>query len=736
MINKYFVKRSILGIILFSFILSFQLKAQNSFNPDTVKSQKLDTGKMWTFEFPPFEYFKEKYGFTPTKEWFDDVRLSAVRIPGCSASFVSEDGLIMTNNHCSRGSRRQVQKEGEDLAATAFIANSLEEERRVPNYTAEQMVFLKDVTDEVQAALKKAKDSKEKAQIREAKMKELKERFEKETSLKCDVVTYYNGSLFFVQGFKTFTDVRLVFQPEEAIAYFGGDPDNFTYPRYNLDCTFLRIYDETGKPVKSPNYFKWSKAGAKENELVFTVGNPGTTNRLRTVAQLEYMRDVQFRNNAFLQDNLYNKLEQLKSVNPSKADEYERMRLAFSNGQKNTSQTNKALNDPYLMARKKDFEKKAQDYVNNNPELKKDYGHVWKTIESTRKELKAIDTKLAAYQANGQFFARYMIAANTLVGYAKNMLLPVDKRNPMYAQLSSKVQEATPAQPQAQRGGGQRGFGAALTRENIFPANFDKILEDAKLEISLEYLAMNLGKDNDLFKKLTDGKSIKEASKNLIAKTSLKSKEAVLELLDKTPEEILSSNDPFIQYYSSIFDEIETLRNLQREALTTENDAFSLLGQIYYKMYGTTITPDANRTLRISDGIMKGYNYNGTVAPYLTTFYGMYDRFYGFEGKYPFNLPARWQTPPPALNLLTPFNFVATNDIIGGNSGSAIINKNAEVIGLAFDGNIEMLQGNFIYYPYDNRTVGVDSRGMLEAIKNVYKINRLSSELENGKMSN
>ncbi|MCU7493008.1 MAG: S46 family peptidase [Ignavibacteria bacterium] len=709
--NQFRMNRLMLTAALCLFICFGGLRAQATFDADTVKAQKYDTGKMWAFEFPPFEYLKQVYNFNASQEWFDDVRLSALRIPGCTASFVSEDGLVMTNNHCARGIRRMVQKEGEDLANTAFIARTLEEERKIPNYSAEQLIYLKDVTKEVQTAISSGKTEKEKIALRDAKLKVLKDEYEKETKLKCDVVSYYNGSLFFVQGFKTYNDVRLVFQPEENIAYFGGDPDNFTYPRYNLDCTFLRIYGDDGKPVKSEHFFKWSANGAQPGELVFTVGNPGSTNRLRTVAQLEYLRDIQFRNSAFLADNLYSRLDQLKSINPQQASEYENLRLGFSNGQKNTSNTYKALNDPYLMARKKDFEKRAREFVASDPQLEKQYGHVWKTIETTRGELRSIDTKIAALSTNPTYFSRYLTIANALVTQAKQSALPEDQKDP--ETKTERYQQML---------------------KNIYPDNFDPILEQAKLEINIDYIIMNLGKDHPWVKKFFSGSTSKEIAQNLISKSAFKDKKTVMALFQKTPEEILSLNDPFISYYAETYGDLVKLKKEQKETLDTENIAFGLLGQIIYKMYGTSVTPDANRTLRLSDGLLKGYNYNGTTAQVKTTFFGLYDKYFGFEGKYPFNLPSRWQNVPKDLDLNTPFNFVSTNDIVGGNSGSAVINKNAEVIGLAFDGNIESLQGNFIYLPTYNRTVAVDSKGMYEAIKKVYKNDRLADELKEGKI--
>ena len=699
------IKKKIKFILLLALLFVQPALPQYNFNPDTVKAGLYDTGKMWTFEFPPFQYLKEKYGFVAAQEWFDDVRLSALRIPGCTASFVSGDGLVMTNNHCASFVRNLVQKEGENLAETGFYAEKLEDERPIPNYYAEQLVFLKDITDEIVPEIEKGKDLKEKIEIRGDLMQSLKAKYSKETGLKCDVVTYYNGSLFFVQGFKVFKDVRLVFEPEESIGYFGGDPDNFT----NLDCTFYRIYGEDGKPVKSTNFFKWSENGAAEGELVFTVGNPGSTNRLRTVAQLEYLRDVQYRNISYLLNSFYNKLEELKTINPEKAEEYEKQRLSFSNGWKSITNTYKALCDPYLIARKKDFEKKAVEFVNRDPKLKSTYGDVWNSIATTRAEMKEVAQRLAAFPAKTFFTPRHWAIADQLVYFAKQMMLPEEKRD---STLNSPRYKNMIA--------------------NIFPKNYDPVYELESMVINLDYIKMNLGVDHELTRDLFKGEDSRTAAKRLIAASLFTDAETVQGFFNLSPEEILALKDPFIQHLVKNSAEYERLTTLQKEIDETENLTFGLVGQILYKMYGHSITPDANRTLRISDGLMEGYPYNGTIAPVKTTFFGLYDRFFSNNGQYPFNLPERWEKVPEGLDLSTPINFVSTNDIVGGNSGSAIINKNAEVIGLAFDGNIESLMGNFIYLPEVNRTVAVDSKGMYEAILKVYKAERLAKELRTG----
>jgi V8-like Glu-specific endopeptidase len=714
------IKTTIYYLTMLFVFIYLPLNAQKGFNPDTVKAQKFDTGKMWAFEYPPFEYLKQVYNFTPTQEWFDDVRLSALSLGGCTASFVSNDGLLMTNNHCARGHRRNVQKPGEDLEKTGFIALTLEEERKVPNMQARQLRFLKDVTKEVLAAMKAGKNEKEKIALRDTCTRQLARKYNSEQGLECRVISYYNGGVYYVQGYKVFTDIRYVFQAEEQTASFGRDPDNFTYPRYALDIALFRVY-ENGKPIKTDHYFHWSANGAAPGEFVFTVGTPGTTNRLRTVAQLEYMRDVQFRNSVFQSDNLYKRLDQLKVINPANAADYEREKLVFSNGWKSATYTLKALNDPYLMARKKAFEKKIQDVVMKDPVLKKEFGHVWKTIEGTRKELTGIDTKLAAYSAQGQAVSRYQTIANTLVNQAR------------LAKMTQAERDALATQQRGGRQGGGRPGGPG-GQQALYPDNFDPLVEKAKLEISIDYIIMNLGKNDPMVKKMFQGKSGKEVADELIKKSLFKSKEIVEEFQKKTPDEILKLNDPFIQYYAQVYDKVLDLRKKQTEVTNTENVAFSLLGQIMFKIYGTTIPPDANGTLRLSDGVLKSYNYNGTTAPIKTTFYGLYDRYFGNEGKYPFNLAERWQNIPMNFDLSTPFDFISTNDIIGGSSGSAVINKNAEVIGLAFDGNVESMEGNFIYRDESNRCVSVDSKGIYEAIKKVYKADRIADELKSGKM--
>jgi hypothetical protein len=707
----YRVKNSKITISLFLLvIISIRpLFAQANFNADTVKAQKFDTGKMWSFDYPPFDYIEKTYGFKPTQEWFDDVRLSALRVPGCTSSFVSADGLMMTNYHCVEGLVRRVQMEGEDLINNGFFAKTAADERKIPNYYTEKLIFIKDVSEEVNDAIAKGISNEEKAKIKEEKSKELVELYKKETGLNCQFVSLFNGGKFSIYGYKRYDDVRLVFVPEYQAAYFGGDYDNFTYPRYNLDCAFLRAY-ENDQPVKAENFFKFSTNGIQLGEPIFTVGNPGFTQRLKTVAFLEYQRDITYRNNSYLFDSYFNVLETLKSIAPDKKDEYEQIRRRIGNSQKVFHQVYKGLTDPYLLARKLAFEKEIKEKVFSNKSLKEKYGSIWENISKTRNEMREIGPKISAYTLNNIFSSQYFLIARDFVKLAKEMQKPEAERDVKY-----------------------KGEKLDSTINALYPEKLDKLLEETKLKIQADYIRMNLGNNDPIVLKLFSDKSGKDASDYILANSIVDDRDKFISLAKNDAEKILSSNDPFIYFILETQDKITDLQNKSKEITATEQVFDDMLGQVVFMLYGTNIPPDANFTLRISDGVLQNFDYNGTIAPTVTTFYGMYDRHYSFYKEYPWNIAPSWDD-PSKVDLATPFNFTSTNDIVGGNSGSAVINKNAEIVGLAFDGNMESIYGNFIYMTHNNRCVSVDARGMMEAFEKIYKADRFVKELKEGKL--
>ena len=706
----------IINLLLFSFILSscfvYSQESDGNFNPDTIKAGRFDTGKMWTFEYPPTEYFEQEYNFTPDDEWFEHVRRSALKFATyCSASFVSADGLIMSNHHCARESVTQVEKEGENLNEDGFIANSLEEERPVPGLFVDQLLLIRDVTDEVQDALKDIPSS-EKLEEENKKINEIEERESKATGLKVSVVPLYNGGRYSLYGYKRYNDVRLVFAPESQAGSFGGDYDNFTYPRYDLDCSFFRVYDENGLPLKTEDFLKWSNEGIKEGEPVFVTGNPATTDRLNTVAQLEYKRDILYPRIISLLKNLIETYQALIERNPDYAEQLNNQLLNYQNSVKAYSGMLKGLQDPVLMQRKIDFENKFKKAVKDNPELNKKYGDVWDKISESRKIITQKTNKSFTLSLDQFSTPEYFSIADDLISLAKELTLPDSERSSQYVgdELDSTI-------------------------DQLFPEDFDYNVNDSLLRLKVDELYTYFGKDDELVKTFTGGKEGDDAVEYILSKSYLTSEEKIKEFISEGADSILSGSDPFIYYILNAEPLADKIENEIRE-LEDSEEVYNLeLGKALFEVYGTTIPPDATFTLRISDGVVKGFPYNGTIAPPFTTFYGMYDRYFSFDKKFPWSLNERWLDEMDELDLSTPINFVATNDISGGNSGSPVINENAEIVGVAFDGNIQSLPGSFIFRREENRMVAVDARGIIEALKKVYEDNRLVEELESGHLS-
>jgi hypothetical protein len=690
MFKRYF---NILILITVLFV-SNAFSQSYGVNLDTVKSSKYDMGKMWTFDYPPVDYLNETYGFKPTQEWLDHVRMSAIRFANyCSSSFVSGDGLVMTNHHCGRESVSQVEKEGEDLHNTGFIAMKLEDERPVPNLYVDQLVKITDVTSEIHAAMESGKTNDEKVANKTAKISEIEKRIAAETGNRCQVVTLFNGALYSAYVYKRYTDVRLVFAPEDNAGFFGGDPDNFTYPRYNIDMTFFRVYDETGKPLKTDNYYKWSPSGARPGEPIFVVGNPGRTERLNTYAQLEFRRDYAYPDVKNMLDMLVNTYTDIIARNPEKGKELNNTLFSMANSQKVYMGMVKGLNDAVLMAKKKHFEKTLRAAIDANPTLKAKYGKAWDEVANANAEMSKIYPELFSYSVNMRSASVQFLAADKLVSFA----LSKETLDP------SKV-------------------------EAIYK-NYDADLDKALMKFRLEQIAKKLGKDNEAVKVFGNN-----TPESLMSSSVLSTKEGALNLLSQGPDAILKSNDPFIKFAVLAVPKLNELRKKSETLRNIETINKELIGRATFEVYGTSIPPDATFTLRISDGVIKSYEYNGTIAPPKTTFYGYYDRYYSFDKKYPWQLPDRWINPPAEFDRSTSCDFISTNDIIGGNSGSPVINKDGEIVGLAFDGNIESLTDNFIYNSDVPHTVSLDSEGIIQVIKNLYKVKRLAEELRSGNL--
>ncbi len=662
--------------------------ANAQMNPDTVQAGMYDMGKMWTFDYPPTDFFKNTYGFDADEKWFEETRLAALRFSSyCSASFVSANGLVMTNHHCARESGTDSQHAGENFNDNGFFAKKLTDERKVEGLYVEQLVKIEDVTTRIQNAMAKGATDAEQLKIRrseyEAIIAEYKEK-DGFKGLELQVIRFYSGGKFSLYGFKRYNDVRLVFMPELQLGFYGGDYDNFTYPRYALDCSFFRVYDETGKPLKTEHYYRFNPEGAKEGEPVFVVGNPGTTNRLQTISDLEYRRDVQLPQ---ILSGLRSQSKLLKGYNETvQSDSILNLIFGLENSIKALGGMHEGMKDPYLMARKGAFERKFRADAAVNPKTK---GNVssWDEIAEANVGLRTAFPPVSLFTGE----------AGDLFTFATGVL---------EAKGDAKAIEELKATK----------LGA-------------EVLSEGFLALHLQSALDVLGPDDPYVKTALGGLAPKAAAAKLIRTSRIKDATFREGLLMKSEEDLATAKDPILDlarmYVARQAESIATYRSFS----TKQQVSRQKIGRMVFDLYGTAISPDATFSLRINDGVVKGYDYNGTIAPPFTTFYGLYDRYYSFKGyKKDWELPARWLKPTQEL-LTTKMDFVTTNDIIGGNSGSPMINKNREIVGLAFDGNMESLPGEFIYTPDANRTVGVHSGGMIAALRDIYKAKRLVAEL-------
>ncbi|MCX7612051.1 MAG: S46 family peptidase, partial [Ignavibacterium sp.] len=592
-------------LAIFVFISINQAQTHFPINLDTVKAQRFDMGKMWTFEDPPLDYFKSEYNFNPSKDWFEKLQKSALKLGGgCSASFVSEDGLIMTNHHCIRGILPSVQKENENILKNGFLANNLQEERKINNLKVEQLLIIEDVTDQIQNAVYQGKTDEEKLSLLESEVQKITNQYQsKFPDLTFRVTSLYNGGKYSLYGYKVYNDIRLVFVPELSVAKLGGDYDNFTYPRYGLDCAFLRAY-ENGKPIKTNYFFKWSNQVVEEDQLVFVVGNPGSTDRLNTFEQIEFERDYRYSIMVPIFKDLYNIYEQL--VIDSNAEDYRLIARLFSigNALKVYEGTYKGLLDPVLLARKRDFEKNFKQKVFSDKNLKEKYGNLWTEISNSISELKKYSKTVFAYTISNLYSPQYLVIASRLSNLLDEVSAGKIKSEDFY-------QEA----------------------HKLYPKDLNDDLQKKLLQIQLKVWKNYLPAESDINKFFNKFISVDE----IISNSYLTSQNKFNEFIKKPLEEIKSTNDPFLFFVKSTQNQLKILNdstNRINQRLTVLNQ---MLGEALYKIYGNSIPPDATGTLRIADGIVKSYEYNGTRAPIKTTFYGALDRYYSFDKKFPFN---------------------------------------------------------------------------------------------------
>jgi hypothetical protein len=659
---------------------------------------RFDTGKMWTFENPPLDYFEATYGFRPSQEWLDRVRQAALRLPNCTASFVSPRGLVLTNHHCARESATAVSREGEDLLTDGFYAPALADERRVPDLYVDQLAAIRDVTREVQSAIDSTAPEEERVRARDAKIAELERQLSQELGLRCEITSLYHGGRYSSYCYRRYEDVRLVFVPEGAVGYFGGDPDNFTYPRYAYDVAFYRVYQD-GQPLSTTTYLPWSDSGATPGEPVFVIGNPGSTSRLNTVAQLEYRRDHQYPFTLRLLGSRAEILRRYMEQHPEQKSRYINDYFSITNALKAYTGELEGLRNPNLMARKVAFERRFRDSVMADSNLARAYGNLWDEIADIRRQIAQVAPRLNALNQGGLLRSRTLELAATLVQYA-----------------------------QAASGGFAPESLLEQVRDELLGARIDPELDAQMLQAQIEDAIYLLGPNDPFLEQALAGRTPEVAAREIVRGSAMADSARRAELV-LNPARVMASPDPAIRLMRSTLPRLQAAIQEYQRLTGAEELRTGKLAEALFKVYGTSIPPDATFTLRIADGVVQGYSYNGTEAPPYTTFYGMYDRHFSHRGREEWELPPRWKNPPREFDLGTPLNLVSTNDIIGGNSGSPLVNVRGEIVGVIFDGNIESLPGDFIYTTETARAISVHSAGILEALRDLYRAERLVSEL-------
>jgi hypothetical protein len=666
---------------------------------------------MWTFDNPPLKLLKERYGFTPAPEWLDLVRLSSVRFnDGGSGSFVSSTGLVLTNHHVALGQLQKLSTPEKDYVKEGFYAKTAAEELKCPDLELNVLMSMEDVTTRVQTAVKKGMTDKAALDARKTEIAKIEKESLESTGMRSDVVTLYQGGEYWLYRYKKYTDVRLVFAPEQQAAFFGGDPDNFTYPRYDLDMTIFRVY-ENDKPVESKHFLKWNAKGAADGELVFVSGHPGSTNRSHTVAMLEIQRDHIY---PMRLKTIKRRLEVLKryaALGPEQERQAQNQIFGIENAIKAWTGEHNGLLDKNIFAKKQKEETDFRAQVASKPEWMKEYGEAWSMIAKAQKKY------LEMYKP----FQFRSVRGSRLAGNALTLV-----------QLVAEMKK-----PDGERLDGYHDSQLESLKFRLFsPAPVYPQLEEMLIAESLQESLDELGPNDPFVKTALNGRAPAEVAKELIANTKLGDPAFRKSLVEGGEAAVAASTDPLIALARKLDPMARELRKWYEDNVQSiETTAGEKIGKARFAVYGKSAYPDATFTLRLSYGAVKGYPMNGTKAPSKTTLYGLYDRHYSFDMQPPFHVPPRYTERKDKLDLATPVNFVTTNDIIGGNSGSPVINKNAELVGLVFDGNIESLVGRFVYNEENNRCVAVHSAVMIEALRKLYDAGALADELE-GKLSN
>ena len=683
-----------LAALLFLLVLAAPTAlAQPATGLDTVRAQPLDGGKMWLFEDPPTEYLASRYNFRPDAAWFEKARLASLRMPGCSASFVSPHGLVATNHHCGQSSVIGVDRGGEGLLDAGFYARSLDEERPVAGMYMDQMVAIDDVTAEIVAAGDAATDADaaiaaatDAVVARLLAARGVMDAEAEDADYVVQVVPLYNGGRYSAYTFRRWRDVRLVMAPEARLGYFGGDYDNFTYPRYAADFSFFRVYGDDGRPLETEHYFPLSEAGVREGSVVFVVGNPGSTSRGLTVAELEFLRDVQLPATLGFYDSRVAALQAYLATGPDNPDAVRGQIFGLANGQKAFGGRLRGLSDPYIIARRRDAER---DFTGRSTDAARLVGEQ-ATLQAARRRT------ASAYRAFNFLF-------------------------------NSRYGSATLRRARALATGGD-----ATEVASLAPG-----LERAYLVEEVRGLRRYYDETGAQRPAALAGGSAEAAADALLAASALDTGTSA------------PATDPAVVLVQALLPQIQAYVTEARAQGQRGQELARQLGRARFATYGSAVPPDATFSLRFTDGVVTGYPYNGTEAPPMTTLFGLYDRHYSYcvagdgapaydavpgPGGCDWELPQRWLDARGDVDLSTPVNFTSTSDTIGGNSGSPVIDREQRLVGLNFDRTIEGLVRDYLYAPERGRNVMVDARLIVEALREVYDLDALADELTEGRL--
>jgi hypothetical protein len=676
---------------------------------ETAALTGLELGTMWTFENPPREYWQQTYGFSPTEEWLEHVRLSSVRYgQHCSASFVSPTGLVMTNHHCALDCIEAVSTEANDYVVDGFYAPGRGQELTCPGLFLDQLVDIEDVTARVHGAAPADAPAADVAAAQAQARSRIEEECSAAAELTCQVVSLYHGGQYQLYKYRRYAPVKLVWAPDMQAGFYGGDPDNFTYPRYNLDVSFLRAYEPDGETVAStPHYFRWNARGAGDGELVFITGNPGSTARLATVPQLVYEQRTR---HPFVVEFLAAQSEVLHAYaaqGPEQDREVRETLFSVDNSLKAFTGQLGGLQDTLLMGRKIRWEREFRARVQADPALRAAYGDAWDRMAEIAARRNEIYSQVNLY--NPDFMgAPHTQLAGTLVRYIRET-----------------------ARPEAERAPAFRGERLDQVRQMLEgPTDPDPTLALPLLAARLDLAGRWLPEGDPVYADiLRPGEAPAAAAERFAGATRILDPAFRQTLMVGGPDALEASTDPVVILARRMDAQHRDVMARWQQIGADQSVQAQRLAEALFGVFGTQIPPDATFTLRITDGVVAGYPFNGTMAPPFTSIFGLYERANNFDDEMPWTLPRRFAERRADVDMATYYNFVTTNDITGGNSGSPMIDREGRIVGIAFDGNIEQLPNEFLFSTVAGRTVGVHSAGILEALRSVYRTDVLLQEL-------